>query len=114
MKKSILFFLLIATTSISSQKYVPFPTENAQWNTHYKNNSSYSGLLSCIETYIQQGDTVINTKIYKKIYLKSYIGGEQTIRFIGGIREENKCIYWIDYYYFGGNGVKSLSNEQKN
>jgi len=116
MKKSIIFFLLIAATSISSQKYVPFPTENAQWNVHYKNRISYSDYLSYIATYIQQGDTVINTKIYKKIYLKSYIGGEQTIRFIGGIREENKRIYWIDYYYSGGNmwGVKSLSNEQKN
>jgi hypothetical protein len=116
MKKSILFLLLMATISVAAQKYVLFPTENAQWNMHYKNRVSYSDYLSILNTYIQQGDTVINAKSYKKIYLKSSLTGQQTIRFIGGIREENKRIYWIDYYYFAGtmSGVKSLSNEQKN
>ena len=116
MKKSITFILLIVSIAAMSQKYVPFPTENAQWNVHYKNRISYEDYISNITSYIQQGDTIINAKTYRKLYLKSTTNGQETIRFIGGIREENKRIYWIDYYFYAGNmwGVKSFSNEQKN
>jgi len=115
MKKIIMFMLLVLSIGINAQKYVPFPTENAQWSIHYKNWSSDSGLQSFIEAYIQQGDTTINNLSYKKIYLQTHNGTELTTRFIGGIREENKCIYWLDYYYRGNlNGVRSLTNEQRN
>lgn len=116
MKKLIIYLLLIVSISVAAQKYVPFPTENAQWNVHYRNRISYSDYLSIFYSYVLQGDTVINTKAYRKLYLKSSTDGQQSIRFIGGIREENKRIYWKDNYYFGGNmwGIKSLTNEQKN
>jgi len=115
MKKTIMFMLLVLSVGINAQKYVPFPTENAQWNIHYKNWTSGSGLQSFIEAYVQQGDTTINNLSYKKIYLQTQNGTELTTRFIGGIREENKCIYWLDYYYRGNlNGVRSLTNEQRN
>ena len=113
MKKSILFLLLIAAISVGAQKYVPFPTGNAQWNIHFKNWSSTSVLSSYIIEYKQQGDTVLNGKTYRKIYSTSP-GTLNGSYYRGGIREENKRIYWLDNTNSGYFGIgKYLSNGQK-
>ena len=114
MKKSIFFLLLITTTGIGAQKYVPFPTGNAEWNEHFKNWSSTGGLSSYIIQYFQQGDTVFNGKIYRKIYCSSPTTQNQSY-YRGGIREENKRIFWIDNSNSNYSGIgKFLSNSQKN
>ena len=103
--------MLIAAISVGAQKYVPFPTANAQWNMHFKNWSSGTGLLSYIIEYKQQGDTVLNGKTYKKIYI---VSPNTPYHYRGGIREENKRIYWLDNTNSGYFGIgKYLSSGQK-
>ena len=99
----LLSFILLFSVSVGAQKYVPFPTENAEWNVHFKNWSSIGGLSSYIDEYKQDGDTVINGKTYRKVYIKSP-GTNNLSYYRGGIREENKRIYWLDNTntrYFG-------------
>ena len=114
MKKSILFLLLIAAISVGAQKYVPFPTENAQWNIHYKVSDGIV-IESIILSYSLQGDTIINEKSYKKLYLKTGTSDSPIMKLKGAIREENKRIYLIDFAVWGYmSQVKPLSPGTKN
>jgi len=100
MKKSILFLLLVAVISVGAQKYVPFPTDNAQWNVHYKVSEELI-IESNILNYTLQGDSIINGKLYKKLYLKTGTSALPVMKLKGAIREENKQIYLIDFADWG-------------
>jgi len=114
MKKSILFLLLIAAISVGAQKYVPFPTENAQWNMHYRTSESGLVFESIILNYFLQGDTLINSKLYKKLYLKTGTSESPLMKLKGAIREENKRIYLIDFAVWGYmSQVRPLSSGTK-
>jgi len=117
MKKLILYLLIIVSSGLSAQKYVPFPTENAQWNIHYKETDawlSYGVIKSIILNYVLQGDTIINTKTYQKLYLKTISSGLVEMKLKGLIREENKRVYLIDLTREGYmSQVKQLSSNVK-
>jgi hypothetical protein len=114
MKKSILFLFLIAAISVGAQKYIPFPTENAQWNIHYKVSDGIV-IESIILCYSLQGDTIINEKSYKKLYLKTGTSDLPLMKLKGAIREENKRIYLIDFAVWGYmSQVRPLSPGVKN
>ena len=115
MKKSILFLLLIAAFSVGAQKYVPFPTENAEWNVHFRTSDGGLIITSKILNYVLQGDTVIDLKSYKKLYLKSFTNDGVLLKLKAAIREENKKIFMIDFSEWGYmSQVKSLSPSTKN
>ena len=115
MKKFILFLLLIAAISVGAQKYVPFPTENAQWNVHFRTSDGGLIITSKILNYVLQGDTVIDLKSYKKLYLKSVTNDGVLLKLKAAIREENKKIFMIDFSEWGYmSQVKSLSPSTKN
>jgi hypothetical protein len=112
MKKVMIYLLLVCSTVIYAQKYVPFPTNNAQWNVKYKHESDYSPIKTLtVLNYSIKGDTIINSKTYKKVY-----GGIDNKKIKGGIREENKRIYYLDINNSGGylSMIKPLTNEIKN
>ncbi|MDD4971791.1 MAG: T9SS type A sorting domain-containing protein [Paludibacter sp.] len=92
MKKStgILFFILFVSGFAWSQKYVPFPTENAEWNISYCTAPlGFQDAESCeIKNYSLGSDSIINNLKYKKLLL-NHSG------IIGFLREENKKIYYI-------------------
>ena len=97
MKK--LYFLIILSfvaAKFRSQTYFPFPTDSADWY-----NSLTCQLASCPSTspkapdeLMQFGDTVINTKTYRKLYNK------QSSSLHSFYREFNKRIY--SKYPLGG------------
>jgi len=117
MKKIILYLLIIISSGLSAQKYVPFPTENAQWSIHYKESDAwlnYEVIKSIILNYVLQGDTMINTKTYQKLYLKSISSGSTEMKLKGLIREENKRVYLINLTTGGYmSQVKQLSSRVK-
>ena len=111
----VLSLILLFSISIGAQNYVPFPTDNAQWNVHCK-PSSYDIDLppAYVKSYIMTGDTILDAKVYKKIYLKSEVNNQ--LKYLGGLREENKRIYYNSEFSFAGYrmNAKPLSNELKN
>src|SRR6185312_13403177 len=68
MKKLLLLFILVFDTQVKAQTnaYHPFPTGNAEWFRHYIPQGCPG---PCPYYRVQQnGDTIINTTPYKKIY----------------------------------------------
>lgn len=86
--------LLTLITTVKSQDYVPFPTENAYWNVFYAGTCQEAPPDSMILRYTISGDTVIDNKTYNKLHLELDYTLNPIIRVIGGIREENKKIYY--------------------
>jgi len=112
MKKSTLFFLvLLFSTFAFGQKYVPFPTKNAEWNVKLSYYPyEYPKLETSLVSYSLQGDTIVNQIVYKKICQN--IGSVQNPVYvgIGGLRESDKKIYYV------GNGYSTsvfMANKQK-
>jgi hypothetical protein len=77
--------------SVKVQQYVPFPDSNAYWSEYYSNY----GYPNYKYTYFIKGDTILNSLTYHKIYSDD---STSTIKYIGGLREYNKRIYYIDRY----------------
>lgn len=77
------------------QTYVPFPTETAQWNqleTYYE-GGQWGTLNTYNYQYRMEGDTIINSVNYNKIY---HLVNEMYPEYIGGMREDgNKNIYFF-------------------
>jgi hypothetical protein len=96
MKKIIFISLAFAFLKANTQtyQYVPFPTENAVWSESYyyagENKSIYYEKFA-----INGEDTIINSIVYKKLFLfyTSQFYTDSAIC-IGGIREENKKIFY--------------------
>jgi hypothetical protein len=80
------FPLLIATFCYS--QYEPFPSDSAVWYRHHQ--TAYTSYYSSLEML---GDTVINSKAYKKVY-----NNFGTLTYAGGIRQDilNEKIFQID------------------
>ena len=93
-KVAIILFLLLINNSYS-QDYFPFPVSEARWNQYIVNIQgspyvTYKYRLGMI------GDTLINSKLYSKVYsLNSESLNILDAIYIGAIREENKKIYTV-------------------
>lgn len=105
LKKSVLLSFWVLSFLCSAQKYVPFPTENAEWNIMYSVAPEYfsQAKSTYLLKYILRGDSTVNGKVYKK--LVQSLGTLDSPLYIdaGLIREENKRIYYI------GDGYRSSS-----
>jgi len=91
--KKLTYLILFLCFSIFGygQSYFPFPTIPAKWYRMF----CYvpSNTISCSQ-YIQEGDTALNERWYRKVYLSYYNSNSSPI-FLGGIREDNfKRIYF--------------------
>lgn len=84
---------------INAQKYVPFPTENAQWNIFYASSLYGSPTDTTLLKYSIQGDTTINEVTYHKLCRN--IGSNESPRYIfaGGLREQDKRIFFYGFGY---------------
>ena len=87
-----LFFTVFFTNSVFSQKYVPFPIENAGWNVMLSHTPEYFQQTRDILHYTLRGDTTINDKLYKKVCIVK--GTTENPAYIGGLRESNKQIFY--------------------
>ena len=112
MKRFCLLLILIASCfQLSAQdNYRPFVEEGKTWNYYVKATTNWwDGKETHLETeYVHttltiNGDTVINGKNYKKVILDSdndfiYTFRDTSTFVFGVIREENKKVYFINYF----------------
>jgi hypothetical protein len=95
MKQTIVFMLLVLSIGINAQKYIPFPTENAQWNVFYASSWEGSPMDTVLLRYSLLGDTIINNIQYKKLCRNIGTDTQPIYRGIGGLREQDKRIYYV-------------------
>ena len=91
--KTILFIagIIFFAMYLNAQEYVPFPDSNAIWNQIY---TSEQPVEAEIFQYGISGDTLINGKQYRKVYLlNDTVYPLVTGQYCGAIREEEKKIY---------------------
>jgi hypothetical protein len=101
--KTFLLTVLILTCStfLFGQKYVAFPTANAEWNEKFSSNP-YE-IPQQVETvmlrYSLHGDTLVNGISYKKLCLN--VGSQLNPVYvgIGDLREQDKKIFYIGSGY---------------
>ena len=91
---SFLIFVLLCAKFAVAQQYTPFPVSGVQWTVYY-----WGGCIqdtppdTMLFTYQLYGDTSINSKTYTQLGVTG--NGSGTPLMIGGIREENKKVYYI-------------------
>ena len=95
MKKIILYLLIIISSYLSAQKYVPFPTENAQWNVFYASTFTGGKMDTTLLKYSLQGDTTINSVVYRKLCRNIGTYVLPIYKRIGCMREQDKKIYYF-------------------
>lgn len=84
----ILISVLIIQKSYS-QDYVPFPTDNATWNTLFYGQYSAYDIYTINYQYKLMGDTVLNGTQYSKVYYTETNNKNLDEIYIGGLREDN-------------------------
>ncbi len=102
--KKILHLTLVLFFSVqllSAIEYVPFPTRNAQWNVLITTSPSEFQYVAGqnLLRYSLQGDTVINNILYNKLCVNNGTDDNPVYVGIGGLREENKVIYYTGLGY---------------
>jgi hypothetical protein len=86
----ILLFCFIGFNSKAQSTYRPFPTGVTYWTLQYYSFPA-GQYIENYRVFKMEGDTVLLETIpYKKIYRTSYPG----YAYFGGLREENKVIYF--------------------
>ena len=98
MKRQILVstFILFSLFGLKGQEYFPFPSGNANWNVFLTfscddNTPPDTSLLR----YTIHGDTTIDEIVYNKLCLESGDTLDPEIFAVGGLREDEKKIYFI-------------------
>ncbi len=101
----LLFFAGFFFHFASAQSYVPFPTGLANWNCLYWHQWEPDSYYLTNYEYIQEGDTILKGKTYKKVYYQyldmSYYQRKspnnlEPREYIGALREgENRDIYFF-------------------
>ncbi len=110
MKKLALFTISILTIfpGVKSQNYVAFPTEGAHWNVYLEYSIQQSPNDTVLLRYVLNSDTVVNQVKYNRLCLEEGNLNSPTIRPIGGIREENKIVYFIGNDFLGYPHIEEL------
>jgi hypothetical protein len=87
MKKLLLLLAAMITLTAQSQTsaYHPFPTGNADWV--YRYYDSFHNPTPNFTSYSFNGDTIISSTIYKKVFTNA--------SYSGAIRESAKVIYFV-------------------
>jgi hypothetical protein len=63
----IIFTLILCSTTIHAQHYIPFPSSNAYWRVDWFGEYCQNQSMNPRYQYILTGDTTMNGKIYSKI-----------------------------------------------
>lgn len=104
MKHAALIFglIFIIIQDLKSQDYVPFPTQNVNWNVLYIGTCEDAPPDTGLIRYTIHGDTTFNEVQYSKLCIES--GDTANLKFqgIGGLRESDKKIYYRGQTIMGG------------
>jgi hypothetical protein len=103
MKKIVQLLAVIFAFSfnLNGQEYYPFPTENVFWNVYLEFSLYESPADTFLLRYTLRGDTAINQVTYKKLCIESGDTINPIIKPIGGLREEEKQIFFVGDDYLG-------------
>ncbi len=109
MKNALFLFIAFLFSMLAhSQQYVPFPTENAEWNVRLSTNPFE--FPTQVETrllkYSLHGDTTINEVVYHKLCLNVGTLENPVYVGVGGLREHNKQVYYIGGYGYLSDAYK--------
>lgn len=104
MKQTIIFLglTLIVNLNLKSQDYIPFPTENVNWNVFYAGTCEEAPPDTSLLRYTIHGDTTINEIQYSKLCLETGDTINPKVQTIGGLRESEKKIYFIGQTIYTG------------
>jgi len=92
MKSYLLIISILCCVNLAAQTYYPFPTKNAIWTEMYSNE--YGGEDNGFHCFaLKDNDTIINGKLYHKLYLSRDTTFTED-KVIGGLREEEKKVYY--------------------
>lgn len=91
--RKLLLLLLLFPILASAQTYHPLVKENAVWRDYYEDIN----LVTELNQYVIQGDTIIDSTNYKKLYNCDYSPSLISNKIlVGGIREDStKKVYVI-------------------
>lgn len=92
----------ILNIGLKSQNYVSFPTKNVNWNVYLLSTCDEGPPDTILLRYTFHGDTTINEISYNKLCIESGDTINPKIQAIGGLREDNKRIYYIGQTILGG------------
>ena len=94
--------VILFVHSIKAQDYYPFPTEDAHWNIYLSSTcDNDSPPDTFLLQYFIDGDTVINDLTYRKLCVENWNLANLIIEPVGGIREEEKRIYYNGQGFLG-------------
>ena len=113
MKKNLLYLLVVISVGINAQKYVPFPTANAQWNVFYASSYNDSPMDTTLLQYSLQGDTTINGTVYRKMCRNIGTIANPIYKSVGGLREQDKKIYYYSGYGYTTYTGSFISGSEK-
>jgi len=92
---------LLMYIGLNGQNYYPFPVENVNWNVYLEYSLHENPTDTVLLRYTLHGDTTINLVNYKKLCLESGDTLNPEIETIGGLREQDKKIYFIGQDFLG-------------
>ena len=97
----VLYSVLTTAVILNAQEYVPFPTNDAQWNIYLEYGAHDLNPLVSILRYSLGGDTTLNSNSYKMILRELGDSLNPMTEYIGALREEEMKIYYqgLDYLY---------------
>lgn len=99
------YFNSILSDKVIAQNYIPFPDTSANWNVSWTDADCFiNSLQDGVFTYYYNGDTVINSNTFHKVFRSGlciqcchppYLGGLNG--YMGGLRNDsiNKKVLWI-------------------
>lgn len=112
MKQTHLIFglVLIINLSLQGQEYVPFPTENVNWNVFYSGTcNEETPPDSILIRYTIHGTISINETQYANLCIENGDTANPEIQPIGGLREADKKVYYLGQTILGvGNAEEYL------
>ena len=112
-----MFMLMVLSIGVNAQKYLPFPTENSQWNIKLSKGDNYTPYSCELLKYVLQGDTIYNGKTYHKLYFNAGTLEKPQYTIKGGLCEINKQIFYHDFSIFKSGylyNIMQKSNELRN
>jgi len=112
-----LFLIITINTQLKAQDYIPMAVEQAQWTIFVSDDDGFPPFDEFYYGYRIEGDTIINSLLYKKVYRRDFlpvnpdignplvgpfVAGNETL--FGTIRDDvpNKRVYGIQFLPVGG------------
>ncbi|MEN8157738.1 MAG: T9SS type A sorting domain-containing protein [Bacteroidota bacterium] len=101
---TVLIMLCLVILQAEGQNYIPFPLENASWHIRLATTCDNNAPPDTSHVwYTLHGDTTIHERVYHKLCIETGDSEDPLYEPIGGLREEDRRIYYIGKGFLGSN-----------